>query len=244
MTELNERSKQVRRDTLILSKANGGYHYGGSFSCVEILIALYDHVLTNADKFILSKGHACWPYYVLLKEKGLNPRLEGHPSLDENNGVHFTTGSEGHGLPGGIGMALARKIKGRNGKIYVLIGDGECQEGTTWESLLIAAHHKLDNLIVIVDWNGLQATGATKQTLAIDGLGEIAKITGWAVIEIDGHDSKEINTALNYFESNKPLLVIARTVKGKGISYMENVAEWHAKWPDSKYEKRAFEDLQ
>lgn len=243
MKELNERSKQVRRDTLRLSKANGGYHYGGCFSTVEILIDLYDHTLTHIDKFILSKGHGCWPYYVILRELGLKPKLEGHPTLDESNGIFFTTGSEGHGFPAGIGMALARKMKGGNGKIFVLIGDGECQEGTTWESMLIAAHHKLDNLIIIVDWNGFQATGPTKQTLAIDGLGEIAKIIGWAVVEIDGHDPKEINAALSYFESGKPFLVIAHTVKGKGISYMENVAEWHAKWPDPEHEKRAFEDL-
>jgi len=243
MTELNERSKQIRRDTIKLSKANGGYHYGGSFSTVEILIALYDHILTHADKFILSKGHACWPYYVILRELGLRPKLEGHPTIDEKNGVYFTTGSEGHGFPAAVGMALARKIKGGNGKIYVLIGDGECQEGTTWESLLMARHHQLDNLIVIVDWNRLQGAGSVADVLPIDGLGEIAIALGWAMIIIDGHDSDQILAALNYFEINKPLLIIAHTVKGKGVSYMENKVEWHAKWPDPDHEKQAFEDL-
>jgi len=243
MKKLNERSKQVRRDTLKLSKAHGGYHYGGSFSIVEILIALYDRILQPEDKFILSKGHACWPLYVLLKERGLNPKLEGHPSLDEREGVHFTTGSEGHGFPAGAGMALARKIQGRNGQIYVLIGDGECQEGTTWESLLTAPHRKLDNLTVIVDWNLFQGAGAVKDTLPIDGLGSIARTLGWAVVAVDGHDTEEIHTALNYFEKDKPLLIIAHTVKGRGVSYMEGRGEWHAKYPDPEHEKRAFEDL-
>jgi len=243
MKKLNERSKQIRRDVLKLSKANGGYHYGGSFSIVEILIALYDYVLTHADKFILSKGHACWPYYVILRELGMRPKLGGHPCLDEKNGIYFTTGSEGHGFPAAIGMALARKMKGDTGKIYVLIGDGECQEGTTWESLLMAAHHKLDNLIVIVDWNLLQGAGVVKDTLSIDGLGEIVKILGWSMIMIDGHDIDEIHNALNYFENDKPLLIIAHTTKGRGVSYMENKKEWHAKWPDKEHEKQAFEDL-
>lgn len=243
MTELNERSKQMRRDTIKLSKKWGGYHYGGSFSCVEILIVLYDQILQSEDKFILSKGHACWPYYVLLRERGLNPKLEGHPTLDERNGVYFTTGSEGHGFPAGIGMALARKMKGKPGKIYVLIGDGECQEGTTWESLLMAAHHKLDNLIVILDWNGLQGAGVVKETLPINGIGEIAGIIGWSLVEIDGHNPEEIYTALRYYETDKPLLIIAHTIKGKGVSYMENKKEWHAKWPDPEHEKQAFEDL-
>lgn len=244
MKELNERSKQVRRDTFKLSKENGGYHYGGSFSTVEILITLYDQILQSEDKFILSKGHACWPYYVLLRERGLNPKLEGHPTLDERNGVYFTTGSEGHGFPAGIGMALARKIKGKLGKIYVLMGDGECQEGTTWESLLTASHHKLDNLIVIVDWNLLQGAGVVKETLPINGLGKIAEILGWAVAEIDGHDPKLILAALKYFEIGKPTLIIAHTVKGRGISFMENRKEWHAKWPDREHEKQMLEDLE
>ena len=246
MTELNERSKQVRRDTLKLSKANGGYHYGGSFSIVEILIALYDYVLKDEDKFILSKGHACWPYYVLLREKGLDPKLEGHPTLDEKNGVFFTTGSEGHGLPASVGMALARKIKEEEGRIFVLMGDGECQEGTTWESLLTASHRKLDNLTVIVDYNGIQGAGFIKDNLPIKGLGEIATILGWSVNEIDhGHSIPVLQAVLSnaFKKKDKPHLIIAHTVKGKGVSYMENKPEWHAKWPDPEHEKQMIEEL-
>lgn len=239
---MNLRSKQVRRDTIKLSKINGGYHYGGSFSTVEILICLYDSILTDKDKFILSKGHACWPYYVLLREKGYNPKLEGHPTLDERNGVHFTTGSEGHGFPAGIGMAMARKIQNKDGKIYVLMGDGECQEGTTWESLLIAAHHQLDNLTVIVDWNGIQGSGFVKDILPINGLGKIAKTIGWDVSEIDGHSHDEIHCAI-IKKSNKSRLIIAHTIKGKGVGFMENSPEWHAKWLDEKQEKQAYKEL-
>jgi transketolase len=243
-TKLNERSKQIRRETLKLSKANGGYHYGGSFSAVEILISLYDHILKDEDKFILSKGHACWPYYVLLRERGFNPKLEGHPCLDERNGVHCTTGSEGHGLPTGIGMAMARKIKGKKGRIYVLLGDGECQEGTTWESLLTAPHRKLDNLTAIVDYNGIQGAGFVKDNLPINGFGKIAEILGWSVTEIDGHSFREIIVALKKKVKSKPRMIIAHTIKGKGVSYMENKPEWHAKWPNEEQEKQAFMELE
>jgi len=243
MTALNERSKQVRRDTLTLSKANGGYHYGGSFSCTEILIALYDHVLQPEDKFILSKGHACWPMYVLLRERGYRPKLGGHPTLDDDNGVHFTTGSEGHGLPAGIGMALARKIKGKPGRIFVLMGDGECQEGTTWEGLLMAAHHKLDNLTVIVDWNLFQGAGAVEDNLAITGLPDVAAALGWLVVAVDGHDDLNVLAALDMEMENVPKIVIANTIKGKGVSFMEGKGEWHARFPNPAEEKQAFEEL-
>ena len=241
---LNKRSKQIRRDTIKLSKANGGYHYGGSFSVVEILISLYDNVMTDADKFILSKGHACWPYYVLLREKGYNPRLQGHPTLDEANGIHYTTGSEGHGFPAAIGMALARKIQKRAGKIYVVVGDGECQEGTTWESLLLANRYKLDNLVVIVDWNGIQGSGYVKDILPIPNFDKVGELLGWSVSIVDGHNCEEITEALQKQVAGQPHLIIAHTVKGKGVSYMENQPCWHAQWPAPDYERQAFEELE
>jgi len=243
-TKLNERSKQIRRDAYHLSKANGGYHYGGSFSCAEILLSLYDKVLNPDDKFILSKGHACWVYYVLLRERGLNPKLQGHPTLDDKNGVFCSTGSEGHGFPVGLGMAFARKINKKSGKIYVLVGDGECQEGTTWESLLTASFRKIDNLVIIVDYNKAQGAGYLKDILPIDGLGKVAETLGWSVSEIDGHYFKEIEDALTVYVPGKPRLIIANTVKGKGVSFMENQAEWHAKWPGPDHEKQLLSDLQ
>lgn len=240
--QLNERSKQIRRETIKLSKANGGYHYGGTFSCTEILINLYDHILTDNDRFILSKGHACWAYYVLLREKGYNPMLEGHPRLDLHNGVHWTTGSEGHGLPASLGMALARKMQNRPGRVYVLMGDGECQEGTTWESLLTAPHRKLDNLVAIVDNNKIQGSGFVNDILPIDCLEEVATACGWVTHTIDGHNNDDIRSALMR-KFDKPYMIIANTIKGKGVSYMENNPKWHACWPDPEHEKKALEDL-
>ncbi len=242
---LSQRSKQVRIETLRLSKANGGYHYSGCFSAVEILIALFDHVLAYGDRFILSKGHACWPYYVLLRERGYDPELLGHPSRDPKNGVDCTTGSGGHGLPMGLGMAMAKRLKGEPGKVYVLMGDGECQEGTTWESLLIAAHHKVDNLVVIVDWNDCQGSGFIKDILPIPSFCDIAEQIGWNVARnVDGHRCEDILEALGQFPfSPKPSLLRALTVKGKGISWMENRPEWHAQWIDDEHEEKALREL-
>jgi transketolase len=243
---LTERSKQLRRDTIKLSKANGGYHWGGSFSCIEILIALYDHVLAENDKFILSKGHSCWPWYVILREKGFNPKLEGHPSRDPYNGIHCTTGSLGHGFPTAVGMAMAKRFKKEPGNIYVLMGDGECQEGTTWESMLIAAHYKLDNLIVIVDTNGIQGSGIIFNTLPINEFHNIAKIIGLEIEQIDGHNLELIVDYFKYYKETthyKPYLLIANTTKGKGVSFMEDKPEWHAKWLDDKHEQLAMMEL-
>lgn len=246
---LNERSKQIRRDTIKLSKANGGYHWGGSFSIVEILIALYDHVLTDDDRFILSKGHACWPWYVILREKGFNPRLEGHPSRDPHNGIICSTGSLGHGLPMGVGMAMAKKLKGEPGKVYALMGDGECQEGTTWESMLIAIQHNLDNLVVIIDANGIQGSGFVEEILTINDVRAIANIIGFRVAteNLDGHNTEEIRAFLELNKlvvENQPSLIVFPTIKGKGVSFMENKPEWHAKWLDDEHEKLAMLELQ
>jgi transketolase len=242
-TELTVRSKLIRRETIKLSKANGGYHYGGSFSVTEILINLYDSVLCEKDKFILSKGHACWPQYVLLREKGLNPKLEGHPHRDEKNGIICTTGSEGHGFPTGIGMALAKKQTLNEGRIFVVVGDGECQEGTTWESMLTAAHRKLDNLVIIVDYNKIQGSGFVEDILPIRDIGKIAEIIGWSVSEVNGHSNKDLIDVLNVKVKDKPRLIIAHTLKGKGVSYMEGKPEWHSKWPNPEQEKIALEEL-
>lgn len=261
---LNERSKQVRRDTIKLSKANGGYHFGGCFSCTEILIALFDHVLDTGDKFILSKGHACWPYYVLLMEEGNKPALTGHPSRDPHNGVPCTTGSLGHGLPMALGMALAKKAKGDPGKVYVLMGDGECQEGTTWESLLIAANLELDNLVVIVDWNGIQGSGTVLDVSPATGrFPDVPGKLGWECVRVDGHNVEMLLGACvqtdrifckaldsdyvygkNGIEVQKaPRIIFAQTVKGKGVSFMENDPAWHAKWLDDIHEAQAMEEL-
>ena len=241
---LNSRSKEVRMKAFKLSQSVGANHYGGTFSSIEMLLALYDHVLTSDDKFILSKGHACWGLYVLLIEKGLNPKLEKHPKLDTLNGIEFTTGSEGHGLPAGMGMAFAKKKLKKPGKIYVMIEDGEAQEGTTWESLLIASFHKLDNLIVIMDKNGIQNNGFVDQILPIHAVKGAAASCGWNVFEVDGHDTEEITKTFLKCESNdRPTFIIANTVKGKGVSFMENQPGWHSKFPTSAEQEAIINEL-
>jgi transketolase len=241
---LNQRSKQVRRDIFALSAANGGYHYGGTFSCVEILIALYDHILQAGDRFILSKGHACWGFYVLLQERGFSPSLEGHPHLDLANGVHWTTGSEGHGFPAGVGMALARKMQNVPGKVYVVVGDGECQEGTTWESLMLAVRYKLSNLVVIMDANGIQGSDFVNNILPVKNIVAVAaRAAGWTIDIVDGHNIESLKESLSKDYSD-PHFVIANTVKGKGVSFMENQPSWHANWPNMDLIKKALEELQ
>lgn len=241
---LNERSKQVRRDAIQISKANGGYHYGGSFSCAEILIHLFDTIMDKetGDRFILSKGHGCWVYYVLLRELGYNPTLEGHPHYEPENGIFCTAGSMGHGLPTGIGMALARKLKGESNKVFVLVGDGECQEGTTWESLLIASRLKLNNLVLILDNNKIQGSGYVDEILPVDNvLIAAAKAANWTVEVIDGHNDDLLNVDLS--SSEGPILIVANTIKGKGVSFMENKPKWHSNWLGGELEKQAFEEL-
>jgi len=241
---LNERSKQVRRDAIQISKANGGYHYGGSFSCAEILIHLFDTIMDkgSGDRFILSKGHGCWVYYVLLRELGYNPTLEGHPHYEPENGIFCTAGSMGHGLPTGIGMALARKLKGESNKVFVLVGDGECQEGTSWESLLIASRLKLNNLVLILDNNKIQGSGYVDEILPVDNvLMAAAKAANWTVEVIDGHNEDLLNVDLN--SSEGPILIVANTIKGKGVSFMENKPKWHSNWLGGELEKQAFEEL-
>ena len=239
---LNERSKQVRRDAIEISKANGGYHYGGSFSCAEILINLFDSTLSHDDRFILSKGHGCWVYYVLLRELGYNPTLEGHPHYEPENGVFCTAGSMGHGLPTGLGMALARRLQGKPGKVFVLMGDGECQEGTTWESLLIAGKLQLDNVVAIIDNNKIQGSGFVKDIApVIDVLESAAVAAGWNVYKVDGHNSELLD--INFETNTGPILVIADTIKGKGVSFMEGKPQWHSNWLGGDFEKQALEEL-
>jgi transketolase len=196
------------------------------------------------DRFILSKGHSCWGLYVILREKGLNPTLEGHPHLDVANGIHWTTGSEGHGMPAGLGMAFAKKKLKKSGRVFVLVGDGECQEGTTWESLLLGGQHKLDNLTVIMDNNRIQGSGFTDDILSVgQKMGTVAELCGWDVSIIDGHNDAQIFGALVSKPDNKPQFIIANTVKGKGVDFMENKPDWHSKWPNPTEEAEIMKQL-
>ena len=240
--DLEKKAKELRIKTLDLCLEEGEGHIGGSFSEIEVLISLFDFILLPEDKFILSKGHACYPYYLLLKEKGFNPKISGHPDFDPENNIHCTTGSLGHGLPIGVGMALSRKLKNKKGKIYVLISDGECQEGTTWEASDVAAYHKLDNLIVILDHNKIQAIDKIKD-VSLMNLRRKFEEFGRHVLEINGHDFQEIIESLKKEVKEKPYLIIAHTIKGKGVSYMENTSEWHGRRPTEERLKQAYEEL-
>ena len=228
-------------------------HIPSSLSILDIMYVLYDKVLDinsikeneiNRDRFILSKGHASLGLYVVLDHFGLlkedintvcdlDSKLGGHPT-DKIFGVESSTGSLGHGLPIGVGLALAYKIKKYKNKIYVIIGDGEANEGTIWESALLANHHNLNNLFCIIDFNH-----STDRAVDLGNLKMKFDSFGWDVIEIDGHNHNEILNALTY-SSTKPICVIANTIKGKGIPLIENNPEWHHKFPNSEEYKTCF----
>ena len=230
-SHLVNRAKKLRQDTFMAFVEHGEAHLGGSFSMIEILIALFQEIMVNEDKFILSKAHASFPLCLVLKDKGLNPKMSTHLEIDPENGIHCTTGSLGHGLPIATGMALARSIKGQKGTIYVMMSDGECQEGTTWESLLIGAKHKLHNLTVIIDYNKIQALTTLSDGLPLDDLALKFRAFNWDcdVIE-DGHSFEEIIDVLQRSrDGSKPRSIIANTTKSKGITFFENDPRWHAR---------------
>lgn len=240
---LEKKAKIIRREVLNLAMRYKVSHIAPAYSIVEILLALYEKVLKDDDKFILSKGHGCLSLYTILRQQGLNPTISGHPDIERNQGIECTTGSLGHGLPLGTGMALARKLKNKEGNIYVLISDGECQEGTTWESILIAAHHELDNLTIIVDHNKMQSLGRVDEILSLGNLREKFESFGCYVVETDGHRIPEVISALKIRTWKKPKVIIAHTIKGKGVSFMENKPEWHNRIPNPEELKVANKDL-
>ncbi len=259
-------SKKVRRKTLELVHKTKSPHLGGSFSCVEILVSLYFKVLNispedpanpNRDRFILSKGHGCPSFYAVLAEKGFLSKedlqgfavndgvLEQHPNRDIKKGIEIFAGSLGHGLSIGAGMALAAKRDKKDHKIYVLLSDGELNEGSVWEAAMFAAHHKLDNLTAIVDCNKIQALGCTKDIINLEPLSQKWSSFGWATSEVDGHDFNQLfKTFENIpFSTDKPNIIIANTVKGRGVSFMEGKLLWHYRSPDDEEYKKALEEL-
>lgn len=238
------RAKQLRKQVLDLTVEHGHAHLGGGFSEIEILVSLYDVVLKKPDKFLLSKGHGYYPLYLLLKDKGYNPSISSHPNLDPKNGINCTAGSFGHGLPIGVGMALAKRIAKQKGTVYVLLGEACCQEGTMWESCLIASTHKLDNLTIIVDRNKFQALEGTESVVKLNRLGGALAGLGVHVSEVDGHDFGELIPALERKVSGRPKVVIAHTVKGKGVSFMENDPKWHGRLPNTQEVEQALKELQ
>lgn len=253
--EYNKVVVRVRKTVLSLLHKTKGPHIGSSFSCVEILVALYFKYLNVApanprdpgrDRFIFSKGHASPALYAVLYERGFltDNDLDGfavnggvfeqHPNLDISRGVEVSTGSLGHGLSIGAGMALAAKRDGKDYRVCVLTSDGELNEGSIWEAVLFSAHHKLDNLLLVVDYNKMQALGFTKDTLELDPMHAKFEAFGWACKEVDGHQFPSVIGALDSFpfEKNKPSVIVAHTTKGKGVSFMENSLYWHYSCPN------------
>ncbi|MFL2890002.1 MAG: transketolase [Pelagibacteraceae bacterium] len=256
-------AKNTRKNILQLSYQAKSSHIGSCFSIIEILTILYNDIFKNYSKknikkyknqFILSKGHACLALYCVLYEKKIinkktlqsygsnNSLLMSHVS-HHVPGVDFSTGSLGHGLPVATGIALSLKSRKINKKTFVLISDGELNEGTTWESILFACHHKLNNLIIIIDYNKLQSLTFVKNTLNIEPLNKKFSSFGCKVFNINGHNYKQIKKALSFNSASKPIVIIANTIKGRGVSFMENNIEWHYKSPNLNQLKTAIKEI-
>ena len=263
---LAEKARKIRCMILSMLEKAGSGHSGGSLSAADIVTALYFHYLRHRpddphwedrDRFILSKGHCAPLLYAVLAECGYFPMewldhlrkighpLQGHPDMKKTPGVEVSTGSLGQGLSVGCGMAWAARRKGSSSRIYVLLGDGECDEGQVWEAAMFAHHYKLDNLVAIVDRNCLQVDGDTEKVMSLEPLSAKWQAFGWEVLEIGGHNFESILSALARAEQAKgrPAVIIAHTVKGKGVSFMECKAEWHGAAPNSEQLALALKEL-
>jgi transketolase len=263
---LQDKARTLRIAALKMIHAAKSGHPGGSLSIADIIAVLYfdemrvdpqNPAWEDRDRFILSKGHTCPIWYVVLAEKGFFPKeelatlrklgskLQGHPDMKKVPGIDMTTGSLGNGLGIGVGMAKAAKIDQKDYRVYVAVGDGEVQEGAIWEAAMSAAHYKLDNLVVIVDKNNLQVDGFVSEIMAIDPIDEKFKAFGFAVLNIDGHDMEQICEAFAKARQTqgKPTCIIANTVKGKGVSFMENVCSWHGTAPNDEQFEIAMQEL-
>ncbi|MCP3952934.1 MAG: transketolase, partial [Desulfobacterales bacterium] len=223
-------ARDMRLDVIAMSQAHQNGHVAPALSCIEILAFLYESHLQPEDRFILAKGHGCLSLYAALRRQGLDPEIAGHPDRDPARGIACTSGSLGHGLGIGAGQALAKRIRGEKGRVFILMGDGECQEGSVWESFNIIRKCRLNNLVTIIDHNGLQALGAVRDIMAEDQLGAKFEAFGGEVHSADGHDFKQLAGAFEKAgQAQRPAVILARTVKGKGISFMENVPRWHTR---------------
>ncbi|HZK02205.1 MAG TPA: transketolase [Anaerovoracaceae bacterium] len=263
---LRKKAEDVRIGIIKAVYSAGSGHPGGSLSAADILTVLYFNKMnidtsnlkmSERDKFVLSKGHATPGLYSVLAERGFFPvddllnfrkfgsKLQGHPDMIKVPGVEMSTGSLGQGISAAVGMALSNKLDNNPGRIFALLGDGELQEGLVWEAFMAAAHFKLDNLTAIIDWNGLQIDGKNDDVMRVSPIEDKLKGFGWETIDIDGHDMDEISNALDKAGKykNKPLAIIAKTIKGKGVSYMENEYGWHGKAPNEEQAKQAVSEL-
>ncbi|AGK55943.1 transketolase [Bacillus sp. 1NLA3E] len=261
---LEETAKKIRADILKMIYTAQSGHPGGSLSLVEILIALYYDVANidpanpnkeDRDRIVLSKGHGCPALYAILANKGYFPiedlkdfrqvhsHLQGHPDMKKTPGVDANTGSLGQGVSISTGMALAAKHRKMDYKVYAIIGDGEVQEGLVWEAAMASAHYKLDNLVVILDHNGLQIDGSNDDVLSIGDIMEKYRVFGFECFKVDGHDLDAIHYALKAPVSGKPKFICCETHKGNGISFMEDEYGWHGKAPNQQEFEKAMEEL-
>jgi transketolase len=266
LNELRRYSTIIRKHIIeeVYHAASG--HPGGSLSCADIITVLYfDEMRVDVknpewedrDRFVLSKGHCSPALYGVLAEKGFFPKeellrfrhidsyLEGHPSMRLVPGVDMSTGSLGQGISAAVGMAIAGKLDKKDYKVYVLLGDGEIQEGQVWEALMSAAHYKLNNLIAFLDHNRLQIDGNITEVMSPEPVEDKFRAFGWEVINIDGHDHAQIINAVKKAKKieDKPVMIVADTIKGKGVSFMENNADWHGSPPNKEQRDKAIAEL-
>ena len=266
LEELTAPARRIRRQIITMLAEAGSGQPGGSLSCVEVLCALYFRVLRHdrkrpdwpdRDRFILSKGHAAPALYAVLAEGGYFPveelmtlrkvdsRLQGHTKAGSPPGVEMSAGSLGQGLSYSIGQCLAGRLDGKDYRVYCLLGDGECQEGQTWEALMCAPFYQLDHLVAVIDRNGIQNDWFVEETMDLEPLDAKLRAFGWHVITLDGHDLRQLLDAFEEAKgvAGKPTAIIARTVKGKGVSFMENNPEWHGKAPSKEQAEQALAEI-
>ena len=267
MEKYQKQAKEIRRNIIKMVAKAKAAHLGSALSVVDILTVLYFEILkfkpkqpnwSERDHLILSKGHAAAALYATLVQKGIAPRnclknyyadgskLAAHPIIGCLPGVEVSTGSLGHGLPIGLGMALADKYDKKLSRTFVILSEGDCNEGSNWEAMMMASQLKLDNLVVIVDYNKIQAMGRTKDIMSLEPFKAKGESFGWQVKEINGHNHSAIAAVLKTipFQKNNPSMIIAHTIKGKGVSFMEDSLAWHYQYPDKEQLKQALKEFE
>lgn len=266
LEELKQVANVIRKDIIKMLTESGSGHPGGSLSATEILTTLYFNEMNidpekakdlNRDRFVLSKGHAAPVLYSALARRGffdveelkklrkLGSILQGHPNMNEVPGVDMSTGSLGQGISAAVGMALAGKIDKKDYRVFTLLGDGELEEGQVWEAAMSAAHYKLDNLIAFIDYNGLQIDGPIQEVMSAEPIADKFRAFRWNVAEVDGHNIEQLINAIEEAKTvkEKPTVIVCKTVKGKGVSFMENEAGWHGNAPNAEQCKKALDEL-
>lgn len=267
LLSLKRTAAEIRKSIIEAVFSAGSGHPGGSLSCADIMTLLYYKHMNvdpknpknpDRDRFVMSKGHATPVLYAVLAEKGFFPKedlttfrqadsyLEGHPSLKDVPGVDMTTGSLGQGICAACGIAQMGKLDNKDYRVYSILGDGEIQEGQVWEAMMYAAHYELDNLTAFLDHNGLQIDGDIKDIMSPEPVVDKFKAFGWEVIQVDGHDLEEVDKAIEKAKTikGKPTMIVAETIKGKGVSYMENEYGWHGKAPDQALRDKAIAEIE